>query len=232
MFVDAEAIAALNLRFRDKEGPTDVLAFPLDDEEERDEPPPPPFRPGTSPRLSGSGFPAVGPPRLLGDIVICPEVAAANAETHAGSFEDELALLIVHGILHLRGYDHEVEQEAAEMEQREARLLADCYGRTTAARSLEPLVYPDEYHEEQTELVAAAEPAAKAVVEIRSATPTPEIWNPTIPAEVPAPAVAPAPVAAPTPLPAVTQVYVHGDGEPDEEIQRRISIAIGRSAAD
>ncbi len=138
MFVDAEAIAALNLRFRDKEGPTDVLAFPLDDEEERDEPPPPPFRPGTSPRLSGSGFPAVGPPRLLGDIVICPEVAAANAETHAGSFEDELALLIVHGILHLRGYDHEVEQEAAEMEQREARLLADCYGRTTAARSLEP----------------------------------------------------------------------------------------------
>lgn len=102
----------------------------------------------------------------------------------------------------------------------------------TAARSLEPLVYPDEYHEEQTELVAAAEPAAKAVVEIRSATPIPEIWNPTIPAEVPAPAVAPAPVAAPTPVPAVTQVYVHGDGEPDEEIQRRISIAIGRSAAD
>ena len=102
----------------------------------------------------------------------------------------------------------------------------------TAARSLEPLVYPDEYHEEQTELVAAAEPAAKAVVEIRSATPTPDIWNPTIPAEMPAPAVAPAPVAAPTPVPAVTQVYVHGDGEPDEEIQRRISIAIGRSAAD
>ena len=101
-----------------------------------------------------------------------------------------------------------------------------------AARSLEPLVYPDEYHEKQAELVAAAEHAATAVVEIRSATPSPEIWNPTTPAEVPAPAVAPAPVAEPAPVPAGTQVYVRGDGESDEEIQRRISIAIGRSAAD
>jgi hypothetical protein len=103
----------------------------------------------------------------------------------------------------------------------------------TAARSLEPLVYPDEYHGKQAELVAAAEQAAKAVVEIRSAAPiTPDILNPVVPAEVPAPAIAPAPIAVPSPVPAITQVYVHGDGEPDEEIQRRISIAIGRSAAD
>ena len=99
----------------------------------------------------------------------------------------------------------------------------------TAARSLEPLVYPDEYHEKQAELVAAAEQAAQAVVEIRSATTSPEIWNQT----VPAPAVAPAPIAEqPAPVPAAARVYVRGDGEPDEEIQRRISIAIGRSAAD
>ncbi|WP_109484843.1 hypothetical protein [Occallatibacter savannae] len=101
-----------------------------------------------------------------------------------------------------------------------------------AARSLEPLVYPDEYHEKQAELAAAAEQAVKAVVEIRSSAPSPEIWNPTIPAEVPAPVVAPAPVPEAAPVQAVTQVYVHGDGEPDDEIQRRISIAIGRSAAD
>lgn len=101
----------------------------------------------------------------------------------------------------------------------------------TAARSLEPLVYPDEYHEKQAELEQAAQ-AAKAVVEIRSAMPSPEIWNPTIPAEVPAPVVAPTPAPEQAPVQAVTQVYVHGDGEPDEEIQRRISIAIGRSAAD
>ena len=96
-----------------------------------------------------------------------------------------------------------------------------------AARSLEPLVYPDEYHQRAQQALAEGQ-AAKAVVEIRSAAPVPEIWNPTIPAEVPAPA----PVAEPSPVPVVTQVYVHGDGEPDEEIQRRISIAIGRSAAD
>lgn len=104
-----------------------------------------------------------------------------------------------------------------------------------AARCLEPLVYPDEYHEKQAELTLAADQApqaAKAVVEIRSAAPSTEIWNPTIPAEVPAPAVAPAHTPETAPVQAVTQVYVHGDGEPDEEIQRRISIAIGRSAAD
>jgi len=101
----------------------------------------------------------------------------------------------------------------------------------TAARSLEPLVYPDEYHE-QAEQVLAADQPARAVVEIRSATPSPEIWNPTIPAEVTAPVIVPAPAPEIAPVQAVTQVYVHGDGEPDDEIQRRISIAIGRTAAD
>jgi hypothetical protein len=102
----------------------------------------------------------------------------------------------------------------------------------TAARCLEPLVYPDEYHEEQAEQVLSADRASSSVVEIRSAVPTPEIWNPTLPAEVSAPVVAPPPAPAASAVQAVTQVYVHGDAEPDEEIQRRINIAIGRSAAD
>jgi len=59
--------------------------------------------------------------------VICPAVAARNAVEHGASFEDELALLVVHGILHLLGMDHEVEAEAERMEQREQQLLAQYY---------------------------------------------------------------------------------------------------------
>lgn len=101
-----------------------------------------------------------------------------------------------------------------------------------AASSLEPLVYPDEYHGQQSEPALTAQQALSTVVEIRSAAASPEIWNPTIPAEVSAPEATPHLVPEARPVQAVTQVYVHGDGEPDEEIQRRISIAIGRSAAD
>ena len=96
----------------------------------------------------------------------------------------------------------------------------------TAAMALEPIIYPDEYME------ADKDQALSAVVEIGRPTPSPEIWNPTLPVEA---QTAPSKQAEPQeqrPVQAVTQVYVHGDGEPDEEIQRRISIAIGRSAAD
>ena len=65
-----------------------------------------------------------GMPLLLGDVVICPAVAYANAPEHAGNFEDEIALLLVHGILHLLGMDHENDDEAELMEKREAELLA------------------------------------------------------------------------------------------------------------
>ena len=54
-------------------------------------------------------------PTLLGDVVICPEVAYRNAPEHAGTYEDELALLLVHGILHLLGYDHADAAEEREM---------------------------------------------------------------------------------------------------------------------
>jgi probable rRNA maturation factor len=63
-------------------------------------------------------------PLLLGDVVICPAVAARNAPEHAGTYDNELALLLVHGILHLLGMDHDDEAEAAAMEALERQLLA------------------------------------------------------------------------------------------------------------
>lgn len=95
-----------------------------------------------------------------------------------------------------------------------------------AARALEPIVYPDEYRNQQPEQNTAA------VVEISRPAPSVEIWNPTMPVEINASRTAKEVVPEQHPVQAVTQVYVRGDGEPDEEIQRRINIAIGRSAAD
>jgi probable rRNA maturation factor len=69
-----------------------------------------------------------GPPPMLGDIVICPEVAAENAPDHAGSYDDEMALLIVHGLLHLLGMDHAGDDERVAMQARERDLLARFYG--------------------------------------------------------------------------------------------------------
>jgi probable rRNA maturation factor len=63
-------------------------------------------------------------PLLLGDVVICPAVAARNAPEHAGSYEDELALLLVHGILHVLGMDHAFDEEANAMRAKEQDLLA------------------------------------------------------------------------------------------------------------
>jgi len=120
MFVDATAIAELNERFLGRKGPTDVLSFPIEDEL---------VGPSHVPDPETSG-PGRGPaeyddlPLLIGDVVICPEVAWKQAPQHAGSYEDELALLLVHGILHLLGMDHEEESEAAAMEALEQQLLA------------------------------------------------------------------------------------------------------------
>lgn len=62
-------------------------------------------------------------PTMLGDVVICPVVADRNAPTHAGTYDDEIALLVVHGILHLLGMDHVDDEEARVMEHREQELL-------------------------------------------------------------------------------------------------------------
>ena len=92
-FVDRDEIAALNREHMGKDAPTDVLSFPLDED--------------TTP----------GVPVLLGDVVVCPSVAAEQASSHAGTLDDELALLVVHGILHVVGHDHAESRRG----QRDAR---------------------------------------------------------------------------------------------------------------
>jgi probable rRNA maturation factor len=65
---------------------------------------------------------------MLGDIVICPEVASANAAGHTGTYDDEIALLLVHGLLHLLGMDHAEPTERAAMQARERELLERYHG--------------------------------------------------------------------------------------------------------
>jgi probable rRNA maturation factor len=119
LFVDEDVMAGLNKQFHGKDGPTDVLAFPIDED---------PVEGGRSPDSGGTG-PGYSPaepadmPLMLGDVVVCPAVADRNAPEHAGTYDDELALLIVHGILHLLGMDHLEDDEAELMEKREQELL-------------------------------------------------------------------------------------------------------------
>ncbi len=121
LFVDEPSIAALNEQFLGRKGPTDVLAFPIEDE---------PLPGGRSPDSGGSGPGTdadVEPLTLLGDVVICPAVAARNAADHGVTVDDELALLVVHGLLHLLGMDHETDRDAEAMERLERELLARHY---------------------------------------------------------------------------------------------------------
>jgi probable rRNA maturation factor len=117
LFVDEATMAELNASFMGAQGPTDVLAFPIDDDE---------VTTGRSPDGSTTGPDREPPddvPLLLGDIVVCPAVAARNAPTHAGTYDDEIALLVVHGILHVLGMDHATPEETTEMQAREQDLL-------------------------------------------------------------------------------------------------------------
>jgi probable rRNA maturation factor len=118
VFVDEAVMADLNKRFMESDGPTDVLAFPIDD----------PIDGGRWPDGGSTGpdrEPAeVGElPLLLGDVVVCPAVAARQAPEHAGTYDDELALLVVHGVLHVLGMDHAEPAEAEAMQARERELL-------------------------------------------------------------------------------------------------------------
>jgi probable rRNA maturation factor len=128
LFVDEPTIAELHERFLGTTGPTDVLSFPLDDE---------PLGSGRQPDSGGTGpgepiEEAV--PDLLGDVVVCPSVAASNAARDGVPYDDELALLVVHGTLHLLGWDHERDDEAAAMEARERELLRAHWSPTWAGR--------------------------------------------------------------------------------------------------
>lgn len=96
--VDEEESAALNKQYRQKEGPTNVLSFPYN----------------PIPGLAS---------RLLGDIVICAPIVTKEAALHKSDLLAQWAHMVIHGILHLLGYDHETDEEALEMEQLETNLL-------------------------------------------------------------------------------------------------------------
>jgi probable rRNA maturation factor len=119
LFVDEDDIAVLNEQFLGHDGPTDVLAFPIDATD---------VEVVSTPTLSRSG-PDRAPidpgdlPILLGDVVLCPAVAARQASSHAGTLDDELALLVVHGVLHVLGHDHADADQTLRMRARERELL-------------------------------------------------------------------------------------------------------------
>ena len=94
--VDEAAMEQLHVQWMDEPGPTDVLSFPMDE-----------LRPGSDDAITPAG--------LLGDIVLCPQVAIAQAETVGHSTTEELLLLTTHGLLHLLGFDHAEPDEEKEM---------------------------------------------------------------------------------------------------------------------
>ncbi|PJJ72019.1 putative rRNA maturation factor [Diaminobutyricimonas aerilata] len=96
MLVDEAAMEQLHVQWMDEPGPTDVLSFPMDE-----------LRPGTEDAITPAG--------LLGDIVLCPQVAITQAKTAGHPMLDELLMLTCHGLLHLLGFDHAEPDEEKEM---------------------------------------------------------------------------------------------------------------------
>jgi probable rRNA maturation factor len=108
VLVDSAAMADLHMRWMDLPGPTDVMSFPMDE-----------LEPGGRPDSPEPG------PAMLGDIVLCPEFAEQQAVTAGHSLGQELALLTVHGVLHLLGYDHAEPDEEKEMFALQRQLLEE-----------------------------------------------------------------------------------------------------------
>ena len=104
MLVGTDVMTELHVKWMDEPGPTDVLSFPMDE-----------LRPGGDGDLTPAG--------LLGDVVLCPEVAAQQAVAAGHSTVEELLLLTTHGILHLLGFDHAEPEEEREMFALQRRLL-------------------------------------------------------------------------------------------------------------
>lgn len=108
LLVSEPEMASYNERFLDRTGPTDVLAFPVEE-----------LLPGIVPDIDPQG-----PPLMLGDVIVAPAYVRRQAEELDVTFEDEMALMVTHGILHLLGYDHLDDEQAERMEARERELLA------------------------------------------------------------------------------------------------------------
>ncbi len=117
VFVDEDAMETLHVQWMDEPGPTDVLSFPMDE-----------LRPGTEGDLTPAG--------LLGDIVVCPQVAAKQAVEAGHETINEILLLTTHGILHLLGFDHAEPEEHAEMFGIQGEILAGFYAQENAAKGI------------------------------------------------------------------------------------------------
>jgi len=115
LLVDTAAMEQLHIQWMDEPGPTDVLSFPMDE-----------LRPA---RAEDDNEPVPG---LLGDVVLCPEVAEKQAKEAGHSTAEELRLLTTHGILHLLGYDHAEPEEEAEMFGLQKQLLRGWKARSDA----------------------------------------------------------------------------------------------------
>lgn len=108
IFVDEEAMTELHVKWMDEPGPTDVLSFPMDE-----------LRPGSDLVPSPEG--------ILGDIVVCPQVAAEQAVKAEHSTIEEILMLVTHGMLHLVGFDHAEPEEEKEMFGLQKQYLASFY---------------------------------------------------------------------------------------------------------
>lgn len=104
LFINPDAMEELHLKWLDLPGPTDVMSFPMDE-----------MRPGTAQSPSGPG--------VLGDVCVCPQVAAKQAQENGQAVVEEMLLLTTHGILHLLGYDHANPEDEKEMFALQRQLL-------------------------------------------------------------------------------------------------------------
>lgn len=113
VFVDEGPMADLHVKWMDEPGPTDVLSFPMDE-----------LRPGSEEAPASEG--------ILGDVVVCPQVASSQAEKAGHPVINEILMLVTHGILHLVGFDHAEPQEEAEMFGLQRQILADFYAQESS----------------------------------------------------------------------------------------------------
>lgn len=120
IFCDEEEISALNKAYMEKDGPTDVLSFPIDDDL---------VGAGRNPDNGGRGPGTPSEtddiPALIGDVYICPKVVNGQCAENGKTYDQEMRLMVVHGTLHLLGYDHMEDEERALMQSREKSILEE-----------------------------------------------------------------------------------------------------------